>query len=129
MYNFVFWFFYKYFEWRKGFQSPSTAATMVGFTITVHIAFLYSLFRYLLGYSIGTFDGAYSYGQRKLMLLPLALLLYYLIYHLYYKRKASSILEQYVDKEFSTARNILIVVSLLVIPLIGIIIFTKQAVN
>lgn len=128
MYNFVFWFFYKYFEWRKGFKSPSIAAAMVGFTIVVHLIFLYSLLRYLTGFSIGTFGDEYSYGQRKLMLLPVALLLFYLIYLLYYKRKEASILERYADKKFSAPRNILIVVCLLVVPLIGAIILTKLAV-
>jgi uncharacterized membrane protein len=102
---------------------------MVGFTIIVHIAFLYSLLRYLSGFSIGTIGNWYSYGQRKLMLLPLALLLYYLIYLLHYKRKTPSILEQYADKKFSTARNILIVLCVVVAPLIGTILLTKLAVN
>ena len=128
MYNFVFWFFYKYFEWRKGFRSPSTAATMVGLTITVHLTFLYSLLRYISGFSIGSFGNWYSYGQRKLMLLPLALLLYYLVYLFYYKKKTTSILEKYADEKFSAARNIFVVVCLLVVPLVGTIILTKLAV-
>lgn len=125
MYNFIFWFFYCFFKWRKGFESISTAAALVGLAIVLHVVFFYTLIRFLTGFSIGTFGDNFSYGQRKFLLLPIVLLFQYLLYLLYYRKQGALILEKNKGKKFSDPKNILIVVGLIVIPIIGIIVFPK----
>ncbi|MBO9633952.1 MAG: hypothetical protein J7578_12620 [Chitinophagaceae bacterium] len=127
MYNFIFWFFYCYFKWKKGFESISTAAAIVGLAMVLHVLFLYTLIRFLTGFSIGTIGDALGYGQRKFILLPFVLLFQYLVYLLYYKKRGVFILEMNKGKKFSDLKNTLAAGCLIVIPLIGIIVFTKLA--
>lgn len=125
MYNFVFWFFYKFFEWRKGFKSSFLAAAMVGFAMEIHLALLYAIVRYFTGLSVGGLTG--SYGQRRLILLPFAIAWCFIIYYIYYKKKAPDILEKYTNEHFSKTKNILFIILLLVVPLVVAIKLTNVA--
>ncbi|MFT3823040.1 MAG: hypothetical protein QM731_03935 [Chitinophagaceae bacterium] len=125
MYDFVFWFFYKFFEWRKGFQSSFIASMMVCFTMIVHIALLYSFIRYIGGISIGVLDG--SYRQRRLILLPIVMLFSFLVWVIYYGSRALDILEKNSSKKISSGLSILMIIIILVVPLLVAIILTNLA--
>lgn len=92
MYNFIFWFFYKFFEWRKGFKSSFIASAMVGLTILVHLGLVHSIIRYFTRFTIGVFSN--SYGYNRLILLPVVILWFYILYQFYYKKRADEILEK-----------------------------------
>jgi len=126
MYNFVFWFFYRFFEWRKGFQSSFLSASMVAFVLLIHLGLLYSIIRYFTGFSFTYLTG--SYGQRKYMLLPFMLLLFFLVYLIFYKNRTTEVLEKYGDNKFSSAKNIVLVLLITVVPLIAAIILTNAVV-
>jgi hypothetical protein len=115
MYNFIFWFFYKFFEWRKGFKSAFIAGAMVGFALVIHLFLLYGIVRYATGFTLPYFSD--SYGQRKLMLLPLAIVFFLIIYFGYYRKQAQKILSRYAGNKFSRPINILLIVLLLIVPL------------
>jgi hypothetical protein len=119
MYNFIFWFFYKFFEWRKGFQSFFISGTMVAFAVIIHLLLLYNILRYFTGFTIPYFSG--NYGQRKLILLPMVIVLFFMLYFGYYKNKGEGILLKYEGKKFSNSKNIIFIIFLLVVPLIIVI--------
>jgi len=120
----VFWFFYRFFEWRKRFRSSFIASAMVGITMIIHIAFLYSAVRHFVGFPFERSN--MNYGQRRLLLLPLVFLFLCLIYFLYYRKRAKVILEKKGGKRFSSISNILIISVLLILPLLAAIIFTNS---
>lgn len=127
MYNFIFWFFYKFFEWRKGFKSSFIASAMVGLTILIHLGLIHSIVRYLTGFTIGVFSN--SYGYNRLILLPLVFLWFFIVYQLCYKKRASQILEGRKENKFSKPKNIIFVVALIVVPLLLSIKLTNIAVS
>ena len=116
MYNFVFWFFYKYFEWRKGFKSVFLASLIVALALLIHIMLLYSVARYLNLITISQLNK--SYVERKVIRLPFVLILYLSVYFFYYKSKAEIILETYKSRKYNSYSNILLASGILLLPLI-----------
>jgi hypothetical protein len=124
MYNFVFWFFYKYFSWKDKLESISLAAATVMLTMVIHANFVYMVFCYFSGFR--SQPSEMTYGQRKYALLPIALLLNYLIYRLYYKAHGKAILNKYADVKPFTTRNIIRVLAIMLLPLLAAIAINKQ---
>ena len=118
MYIFVYWFFYKFFLWRKGFESSFLASSMAGLTLIFHLTFLYSVIRYLTGWAITLPLERYSYGIRKLILLPFVFLFFFALDQLYFKRRQKLIFSKYQLMKPFSKKNILITISVLVIPLL-----------
>ncbi len=116
MYNFVFWFFYRFFERRKRFKSVFVATSIVGLAMVLHLALIYSILRSLAVFKVDPWEG--SYGKRKYLLMIAAVVFFLLVYLLYYKNNAKEILEQYQGKKFSSSKNVLKIILLLVAPLI-----------
>jgi hypothetical protein len=127
MYNFIFWFFYKFFEWRKDFKSSFIASAMVGLTILIHLGLIHSIIRYFTGFTIGVFSN--SYGYNRLILLPLVILWFFILYQFYYKKRADQILEKRMENKFSEPKNIIMAVVLIVVPLLIAIKLTNIAVS
>lgn len=127
MYNFIFWFFYKFFEWRKGFKSSFIASAMVGLTILIHVGLIHSIIRYFTGFTSGVFNN--NYGYNRLILLPLVFLWFIIIYQLCYKKMTSQILERRKENEISEPKNIIFVVGLIVVPLLLAIKITNNTVS
>ena len=118
MYNFIYWFFYKYFIWKKRFESSFIASSMVGLSIIIHFFFLYSVIRLATGWSLGSLLTQYAYGIRKLIMLPFALLLFLLIDIIFFRTNRESILSKYKDQRPFSKRNVISVFAILIIPLI-----------
>ena len=125
MYSFIFWFFYKYFEWRIYTRSPLLGYCMVAAAISIHLFLIYSVVYYLTGYDIAAFSNAYGYD--KLMMLPYALLLFFIIQYFYYRKKTQHILDKYGDRPLFTIKNIALVLLIMVIPLVLVILFDNAA--
>jgi len=115
MYNFIFWFFYRFFEWRKGFQSSFLACAMVSLALVIHISLAYQVLSYFAGVKLPYLSG--SYGQRRLILMPLVIILFFILYFIYFRRKAADILERYSGKSFSKPINIIFIALLLIFPI------------
>lgn len=127
MYNFVFWFFYKFFEWRKKFKSVFLASAVVGLAIIIHVMLLYNIVRFFTGFN---FEMMYrSYDDRKIILLPFVLGLYLIIYFGYYKIKSEYILEKHKLKKISSPLNIIYIFLILAVPLLIAIKFNSMIFN
>ncbi len=116
MYNFVFWFFYKFFEWRKDFKSVFLASVIVVLSFLIHLMLIYNVLRYFSGFGFDTMNR--SYVDRKLILLPFVLVLFLIFYFGYYKFKSEHILEKYKSEKFSKPLNIIYILLILVVPLL-----------
>lgn len=125
MYNFVFWFFHKFFEWRKGFKSAFLASAMVGLTFIIHVLLAYALLRYFTGIHLGKVNGNYS--DRKLLYSPFVIGIFLMTYFFYYKKKSQVILNKKENGNFSNPKNIFYILVILVIPLLLVIFFTNKA--
>ena len=127
MYNFIFWFFYRFFEWRKGFESTFLASAMVGLTILIHLGLIHSIIRYFTGFTIGVFSN--SYGHNRLILLPLVILWFIVLYFIYYKKNSDKILQKRNANKFSEPKHIILTIVLMVLPLLIAIKLTNSVVS
>jgi len=125
MYNFVFYFFYKYFE-KTGDSIPQYRAILaVSTTIGFHVFCIVSIVKYLFEFNIPRIDEKYLLN--KLYLMPLALLLILLVYLYYNKIRIDKIIESKVkniDNVFSY-KNIFLIILIIGVPLIIGIMFIK----
>ncbi len=116
MYNFVFWFFFRYFERRKRFRSVFVATSMVGVTLTIHLALIYLILSSLEVYKVKPWEG--SYGSRKYLLIFAAIIFFLLLYLFYYKKNSKRILDKHQGEKFSNSKNIIKIILILVVPMI-----------
>jgi hypothetical protein len=129
MYNFIFWFFYKYFEWKDKDDSTFVPSCLVFLALAFHAILLYSILRYYSGVNPLGWGETLSYGQRKLIMFPFAILMFFLIWYFYYRKKAKQILEARQDRKALTVKNIVLVLLIMVVPLIIAIRFTNMSVK
>ncbi len=117
MYNFIFWFFYKFHQWRDKYDSVSLPSGAVMVTLIIHIGLVYSVFRFFYQSNPLGWGNDLSYGQRKYLMFPFGILFLFLVYF-YYRRKSKAILAKYEGKKPFTIKNILLIVLIMVVPLI-----------
>lgn len=118
MYNFVFWFFYKFYEWKDKDDStliPTAPAVITGL---IHLFLLYSIYRFSTHTNPLEWGTGLSYGQRKYLMFPFVILLFFLVWYFYYRKKSKAILSKYEGKKPFTIRNILLIILIMVVPLI-----------
>src|SRR5690606_14207414 len=120
MYNFVFWFFYKYFEWKDKDDSTFIPSAVVILTVAFHLILLFSLLRYFTDINIDLIPWGkdLSYGQRKYLGIPFVILLFFLVWYFYYRKKSKEILSKYDGRKPFTVMNILLIILIMVVPLI-----------
>ena len=118
MYNFVFWFFYKHFEWKNKDDSTLIPAMLVLLSIVIHLAFVYSIYRYSTHTNPLEWGTELTYGQRKLIMFPFAILLFFLVWYFYYRKRSKTIISKYEGKKPFTIKNILLIILIMVVPLI-----------
>jgi len=128
MYNFIFWFFYKYFEWKDKDDSTLIPSAIVFIVIIIHFGLLYSAIKLFAGWDF-SLGGEFSYGQRKYMLLPIALLAFFLTWYFYYRKKAQAILKKYENRPPFSLKNFTLLILMIVIPLVLSIKLTNLAFN
>jgi hypothetical protein len=126
MYNFVFWFFYKFHQWRDKYDSVSLPSGAVMVTLIIHIGLVYSIFRFVNDSNPLGWGNNLSYGQRKYLMFPFGILSLVLIYF-YYRKKSKAILARYDGKKPFTVKNILLIILIMVVPLIIMIRLTNMA--
>lgn len=120
MYNFFFWFFYKYFEWKDKTDLSFTPSSIVVLIINIHLGFIYSVYIYLYGERLISQDNL-PYYYSKLLIAPFIFSAFFLIWYFYYRRKKEEILKKYEGRKVFTVKNIIIVLFFTVLPLIFII--------
>lgn len=116
MYDFVYWFFYKYFAWRKGFQSSFVASSVVWLAISLHILLLYSLVKLFTGWSLDPILTKHEYGERKWIMIACMLPLVFLLDFFYFRIRKTYILEKFKSKKPFTVKNITLILLLLFVP-------------
>ena len=127
MYNFVFWFFYKYFEWKSKDDSTFIPATLVIFSFIIHLFLIYSIYRYGTHTNPLEWGTGLSYGQRKYLMFPFVILLFFLVWYFYYRKKSKAILSKFEGRKAFTVKNILLIILIMVVPLIIAIRFTNMS--
>lgn len=118
MYNFVFWFFYKFYEWKDKDDSTFIPATLVIFSFIIHLFLFYSIYRFTTHTNPLGWGTHLSYGQRKYLMLPFVILLFLGVWYFYYRKRSKAILMKYEGKRPFTIKNILLIVLIMVVPLI-----------
>ena len=127
MYRFVYWFFYKYFIWKKGFESSFLASSMVGLTFIFHLILILSIIMYTTGWKILEFLQGFNYSTRKLIMIPFTFLFFWFIDLIYFKRKKQVILGDYEKMNPFSIKSISSIILLLIMPLIlGIWLFNRE---
>lgn len=129
MYNFVFWFFYKYFEWQNKDDSSFIPAVLVIFSFIIHLFLIYSIYRYTAHANPLEWGTGLSYGQRKYLMFPFVILLFFLVWYFYYRKKSMPILAKYNGKKPFTLKNILLIILIMLVPLIIAIKLTNSSIG
>ena len=78
---------------------------VVGITVVFHLLLIFSTTRFLLGITTPLWGTELTYGHRKYLMLPFALLLFVLMW-LIYRKKVEGILKKYEGKKALTPQNI-----------------------
>ncbi|NIG55313.1 hypothetical protein [Chitinophaga sp. Cy-1792] len=127
MFDFMFWFLYKYFEKKNGYKSVFQPATFVTLSVGLFIALGFALIRLFTGWYVGSFSR--DYETNKLCLAPFVLGFLAVLYFLYFKPQAARILLKYQEREWNTTANKLVVLALLIVPLVLTMVITNVAVH
>src|SRR6188768_1753708 len=124
MYNFIYFFFFQYFKWRKDDDPKDSAVYGVMASMLFHGFFLLTLFNHLTDtYFLASIFGT---NHNKYFWLLFIVPILYLI-HKVFKKKSDRILDQYGDKNVLTLGYILVVLTLALVPLIiGILILNSK---
>jgi uncharacterized membrane protein len=122
MYDFLFWYFYRFLEWRKGFRSSFVAANLVCVTAIIHLLCAYSIVRFLTGRSFHFGSG--TYGYTKLMWMIIVTVISAFVYLSYYKNKADAILRRYEGRCIFHRANVLRILAIFLVPLLVAIILS-----
>lgn len=118
MYNFVFWFFYKFYEWKDKDDSTFIPAGPTVIAGIIHLFLFYSIYRFSTHTNPLEWGTGLSYGQRKYLMFPFVILLFFLVWYFYYRKKSKVILAKYEGKKPFTIKNILLIILIMVVPLI-----------
>ena len=117
MYNFIFYFFYKYFEKTRDSTPKYRAILTVAVTIGFHLFFIISIVKYVFDITIPRFDESYFFN--KLYMMPFALLLILFIYLYYNQNRINKILGHYNNEEkVFTFKNVATIIFVIIVPLI-----------
>lgn len=117
MYNFIFYFYYKYFKKRNDFDPIFSAKVGLTSTIAFHIFFLLVIFKYFLDVSIPRFHE--SYAINKAYLIPVVILQLIIVLVIYNKKRTRRIIQQYeLEEKIFSIKNILFIIFINVFPLL-----------
>lgn len=115
MYDYIYLFFYKFFEWKNDNEPKDSAIYGIMITIFFHLFFLYTAFSYFT--NLNPLAIAFGTDNSKFFWIPLVVVLMFLI-HRIFKRRADKILtSENLNKELLTFKNIITVVLLVFGPL------------
>lgn len=118
MYNFIYWFFYKLFEWRNNEKSTFMPTIAVVLAFIIHFFLFYSFFRLLTHSNPLSWGEDLTYGERKYLMLPIVLVMFFGVWYFYYRKRSEYIVSSYQFKKPFTFENIALVFLIIVIPLI-----------
>jgi hypothetical protein len=126
MYNFIFYFFYKYFQTTNDLTPRFRAILAVAISIGFHLFCLVSILKYLLNFTIVRFDERYLIN--KFYLMPFALLFILLVYLSFNKKRTDEIikLEDDKGKNMLTLKYIVSIIMIISFPVILGIMFIKM---
>ena len=116
MYNFVFWFLYKYYE-RKGSKSRRGPAWLVVTVIWIHLMVIIEAVEKITGVDPLKYFRLTTFLDNKINLCLVIITSMMLSYNVYYKKKADRIFEKYEKVNPFSVRNILLFFIIVFVPL------------
>lgn len=127
MYNFVFYFFYKYFESRKDFSPRFSSLCAVAGAQFIHAFFLVTTLKYFFNISILPNKFSDSYLINKLYWSPTFLIWLILVYFYYTSARVTHIVDEKnkLNKKVFTFMNIITIILVIGLPLFLGIMFIK----
>lgn len=128
MYNYVFWFFYKYFEWKDKDDSTFIPTTLVVLCFCIHVFLGYSIYRVATHSNLLEWQTQLKYGQNKYVLILFIVIIMVIIWLLYYKKRATMIIGHYKDKKPFTVKSIFIITLIMIVPLVIAVLLTNLSV-
>ncbi len=116
MYDFMYLFFYKFFEWKKDDDPKDSAIYGIMVAIFFHMFFLYNAFTNYT--NINPLALAFGTNKSKFFWIPLVVAIMFLIYRIFKKRSNQILTPKNLERQLLTPKNIIIVVLIVFGPLI-----------
>lgn len=128
MYNFIFYFFYKYFESRKDFSPRFSALCAVAGTQFIHSFFIVTAIKHFFKINILPTAFSQSYMINKLYWGPILAIWLLFVFFYYRKDRVVHILEERdkLGEKVFTFKNIATIILAIGVPLILGIMFIKM---
>lgn len=125
MYNFMFYFFYCYYERFKDFSPRFSAICAVVITQFIHVFLGIALIKYLFSVRLPRLHESVFWN--KLFFIPFGIMWIIIVYKFYSLQKTAQIINQQkerINQPFSI-KNIIIVIMVIALPLALAIVFMK----
>ena len=129
MYNFIFYYFYRYFESKKDFSPRFSALCAVAGAQYIHAFFLVTAIKHTFKINILPTAFSHSYIINKLYWMPILAIWLLFTYFYYRKDRVVHILEERdkLGEKVFTFKNIAIIILVIGVPLILGIMFIKKS--
>lgn len=116
MYNFIYIFFFRYFQLKKEIDPKDSAIYGLMAVFFCHLFFILNIVNYFLKRNI--LELVFEKEQSKYVFLPIVILIMIII-HKFYKNRIEKIIEKYKDKEnVLNWSNSLLVIMIIIGPLL-----------
>lgn len=127
MYNFIFYFFYKYFESRKDFSPRFSALCAVAGAQFIHAFFLVTAIRYCFKINILPAAFSQSYMINKFYWMPILAIWLLFVFSYYKRERVNHILEERdkLGEKVFTFKRIAMIILVIGVPLVLGILFIK----
>jgi hypothetical protein len=122
MYNFIFSFFYWYFNKRNDITPRFSAALTVALTVFFHLFLFANIITFFTGINLAGKPFSQDYSTNKLYLMPFGLVYVYSFVFFYNRKRTMAILSKYpTNYNWISVKNILLILLIMIVPfLLGI---------
>jgi hypothetical protein len=122
MYNFIFSFFYRYFNKRNDLTPRFSAALAVALTVFFHLFLFANLITFFTDINLAGKPFSQDYSINKLYLMPFGIVYVYSFVFFYNRKRAMAILSKYpTNYKWISVKNILLILLIMIMPfLLGI---------
>jgi len=107
MYDYIYLFFYKFFEWKKDGDARDSAIYGIMLTVFFHLFFLYTTFNYFTG--MNPLAMAFGSGHSKFYWIPLVVLIMFSVYRIFERRSDQILTQKNVERKLLNIKHVLFV--------------------
>jgi len=115
MYNFIYYFFFQFFSWKKDNDPKDSALYGVMLAFFCHGFFVVTTINFITESNF--LASGFGKNSHKFYAAPFIIAIMFFV-HRIFKKKSERIIEKYKGKKMLTATNILFAVLLIIVPLI-----------